>query len=150
MPQDLSKAFDNSGAPVHNDVTMLNAFQSSKNEKITLPHEFSFVFIQYFNRATLSEKPCQKWGVLINIKRKGWPYRGGGVYRRGPSAHYTGLNLCKKCVCFSLFLLKSRKNNFFSLKTEISHRKCTFLAKMCPFFITLESVLIFQIIFCFA
>ena len=44
-------------------------FKSSKNENITLPHEFIFVFIQYFNGAILPGKSCQKRGV-----RKLWTY----------------------------------------------------------------------------
>ena len=38
-------------------------FQSFKNEEITLPHEFIFVFIDYFIEEILSKKSCQKWGV---------------------------------------------------------------------------------------
>ena len=34
--------------------------KSSKNEEITLPHEFIFVFIQYFIGVMLLEKSCQK------------------------------------------------------------------------------------------
>ena len=38
-------------------------FKSSKNEKITLPHEFIFVFIEYFTGVILSGKSSQKRGV---------------------------------------------------------------------------------------
>ena len=35
----------------------------SKNEEVTLPHGFTFLFIRHFIGAILSEKSCQKWGV---------------------------------------------------------------------------------------
>ena len=38
-------------------------FLSSKNEEITLPHEFIFVFVWSFIGALLSETSCQKHGV---------------------------------------------------------------------------------------
>ena len=40
------------------------AFQSSKNEEITLSYEFIFVFIWYFNEAIFSEKFFQMRGVF--------------------------------------------------------------------------------------
>ena len=36
---------------------------------MTLPHEFIFVFIQYFNGAILSKKSCKKPEVRNNTNR---------------------------------------------------------------------------------
>ena len=44
--------------------------QSPKNGEITLPHEFIFVFIRYFNGAVSSEKSCQKQGVRMAIQKR--------------------------------------------------------------------------------
>ena len=55
-------------------------FLSSKNEEITLPHEFIFVFVWSFIGALLSETSCQKHGVQKKYKKrkvKGW---GGGSH----------------------------------------------------------------------
>ena len=41
-------------------------FTSSKNEKITMPHEFIFVFIWYFIGVILLEKSCQNLESLKN------------------------------------------------------------------------------------
>ena len=41
-------------------------FKSSKNEKITMPHEFIFVFVWYFIGVILLEKSCQNLGSLKN------------------------------------------------------------------------------------
>ena len=51
---------------------------SSKNEKITLPQEFIFVFIRYFIGAMLLKQSCQKRGFRKKIKRVGWPHREAG------------------------------------------------------------------------
>ena len=63
---------------------------------MTLPHEFIFVFIQYFNGAILSKKSCKKPEVRKNTNRGpgGVGHMAGGkglsiegaVFR--PSAHY--------------------------------------------------------------
>lgn len=58
-------------------------FSSSNNEEIPLPHEFIFVFIQYFTGAILLEKSWKKCGAWKNIIRAGRPYRGRG---RGESS----------------------------------------------------------------
>ena len=43
----------------------------SKNEEITLPHDFIFVFIQHFIGAILLEKYCQKRGDWKKYKKEG-------------------------------------------------------------------------------
>ena len=53
-------------------------FSSSNNEGIPLPHEFSFMFIQYFAGAILLEKSWKKCGAWKNIIRVGRLYRGRG------------------------------------------------------------------------
>ena len=53
-------------------------FQSSKNEEITFPHEFIFIFIPYFIGTILSKKSCQKL-TGKNIKKGDSPFK--------PSAH---------------------------------------------------------------
>lgn len=47
-------------------------FKFSENEKINLPHEFIFLFIQYYNEVILLEKSCFKQWVQKNIKRGTW------------------------------------------------------------------------------
>ena len=42
-----------------------------KNEEITLPHEFIFVFIQHLVGSILLEKYCQKRGVWKIYKMEG-------------------------------------------------------------------------------
>ena len=44
------------------------AFQSSRNEEITLPHEFIFVFVWYFLGGDVVEQSCQKQGGQKRIK----------------------------------------------------------------------------------
>ena len=51
-------------------------FWSSKNEEITLPQEFTFVFIQYFNGTILLKNSCQKQVVLKKYKKWGCPSNG--------------------------------------------------------------------------
>ena len=46
---------------------------SSKNEEITISHEFIFVFIWYFIGAILSKRFCLKREFLKKIKREGRP-----------------------------------------------------------------------------
>ena len=46
-------------------------FKSSKNEKVTLPHELIFVFVWYFIGVILSKKSCQKQGVWKKYKKGG-------------------------------------------------------------------------------
>ena len=53
-------------------------FQCSKNEEITFPHEFIFIFIPYFIGTILSKKSCQKL-TGKNIKNGDSPFK--------PSAH---------------------------------------------------------------
>ena len=48
-----------------------------KNEKVTLPHEFVFVFIGYFTGAVLSEKSCQKGGRVGKSIKNGDGHIGG-------------------------------------------------------------------------
>ena len=38
-------------------------FLVSKDEEITMPNEFIFVFFWYFIGPILSKKSCQKWGI---------------------------------------------------------------------------------------
>ena len=57
-----------------------HVFKSSKNEEITLPHEFNFFFVWYFIGAVLLENSCQKWGVQKKYKKGGWPCRGGSNF----------------------------------------------------------------------
>ena len=59
-------------------------FHTSKNEKITLPYEFIFVFIQYFNGAIMLEKSCQVQGVWEKYENLGNVYRRVGF----KPAHY--------------------------------------------------------------
>ena len=49
---------------------------------MTLPDEFIFMFIRYFNRVILLEKSCQKRGVWKKYKKGDGLMGGGGVYRR--------------------------------------------------------------------
>ena len=58
-------------------------FKSSKNENLTLPNEFFFVFILYFIGAILSKKSCQKQGALKIYEKGGMAIKRGAVYRRG-------------------------------------------------------------------
>ena len=95
-------------------------FQSSKNEEITFPHEFIFVFIRYFTGVILSEKSCQKRGVRKKYKKGGWPYR-WVVYRRG------GSNLLRTMVMFTIL-----QNNIicrFVRNTLISNASLRFDSK---------------------
>ena len=65
-------------------------FWFSKNEEITLPPEFIFVFIWYFYGAILLEKSCQKGRGRGVIKIKGDGHIGGLSIEKSfkPSAHY--------------------------------------------------------------
>ena len=65
-----------------------NVFESAKNEEITFPREFIFVFILYFIGTILLEKSCQKQGVWEEYK-KGVAIWGGLSIEDGfkPSAH---------------------------------------------------------------
>ena len=70
-------------------------FLVSKDEEITMPNEFIFVFFWYFIGPILSKKSCQKWGIQ---EKDNWGGGGmtiqGVVYRRGglkPSVHYVGI-----------------------------------------------------------
>ena len=55
-----------------------------KNEEITLPNEFMFVFTWYFNGAIFSEESSQKWEVLKKCKR-GDDHIGWGCLWKGGS-----------------------------------------------------------------
>ena len=72
-------------------------FQSSKNEEITVPDEFIFVFIMYFIGAILSEKSCRKQRVQKKYEKGGMAIQGGegGVYQKGvrTSCTLTGVAL---------------------------------------------------------
>ena len=46
-------------------------FWSSKNEEITVPDEFIFVFMMYFIWAILSEKSCRKQRVQKKYEKGG-------------------------------------------------------------------------------
>ena len=67
---------------------------------MTLPHEFIFVFIQYFNGVILSKKSCKKPEVCKNTNRGvggvGHMAAGKGLSIEGavfkPSAHYANTN----------------------------------------------------------
>ena len=50
-------------------------FLVSKDEEITMPNEFIFVFFWYFIGPILSKKSCQKWGIQ---KKDNWGGGGGG------------------------------------------------------------------------
>ena len=64
-------------------------FYSSKNEEITVPHEFIFVFTRYFIGAILLEKSCQKHGVWKKYKKGDRHVRGLPIEGRfKPSAYY--------------------------------------------------------------
>ena len=80
-------------------------FQSSKNEEITLPDEFIFMFIRYFNRVILLEKSCQKRGVWKKQKD-------GGRFK--PSAHY-GKVIGLSCLSINFFV--SLFSNIFLINT---------------------------------
>ena len=54
-----------------------DVFKSSKNEELTLAHDFIFVFIQYLIGPTLSEKSYEKRVVRKKYEKEEWPYRGG-------------------------------------------------------------------------
>ena len=56
-------------------------FSSSNNEEIPLPHEFIFVFIQYFTGAILLEKSWKKCGAWKHIEGGG----GGNHLLKGSS-----------------------------------------------------------------
>ena len=59
-------------------------FWSSKNEEITVPDEFIFVFMMYFIGAILSEKSCRKQRVQKKYEKGGMAIQGGGgVYKKG-------------------------------------------------------------------
>ena len=54
-----------------------------------MPHEFIFVFIQYFIDVIMSEKSCQKWGGLEN--EGGMAIIGASCPKKGrfkPSTHH--------------------------------------------------------------
>ena len=79
---------------------------------MTLPHEFIFVFIWYFNAVILSEKSYKNWGVRKKYKKGGWPYR-GIVYRRRvqtfctlwkffSNLFFTDIDFCKPKVMLDL------------------------------------------------
>ena len=55
-----------------------------KNEEITLPNEFMFVFTWNFNGAIFSEESSQKWEVLKKCKR-GDDHIGWGCLWKGRS-----------------------------------------------------------------
>ena len=84
-------------------------FWFSKNEEITLPPEFIFVFIWYFYGAILLEKSCQKGRGRGGHKNKGgWPYRGLSIEKSfKPSAHYVNPLLVMMKV-----ELEYKKHNF--------------------------------------
>ena len=78
---------------------------------MTLPHEFIFVFIQYFNGAILSKKSYKKPEVRNNTNRGpggGWPYgRGEGVvYRRGGFQTFCTLCYTNKYIYIYIKLSK--------------------------------------------
>ena len=50
---------------------------------MTFPYDFVFVFIQYFIGAILLKRSSQNVGVRKKRWKGGWPYREGGVYKRG-------------------------------------------------------------------
>ena len=66
-----------------------DVFKSSKNEELTLAHDFIFVFIQYLIGPTLSEKSYEKRGVRKKYEKEEWPYRGSLSIEGGfkPSAY---------------------------------------------------------------
>ena len=85
------------------------AFWFSRNEEITLPPEFIFVFIWYFNGAILLEKSCQKWRGRGVIKIKGDGHIEGLSIEKSfkPSAHYVNRLLVMMKV-----ELEYKKHNF--------------------------------------
>ena len=96
-------------------------FQSSKDEEeITLPHEFIFVFIQYFIGAILLGKAYQKQGIQKKMLKGGYDHTASQYYidydferlKGGGPIHH--LNQCTE-ICEILNIreiLSSSRENF--------------------------------------
>ena len=72
-------------------------FLVSKDEEITMPNEFIFVFFWYFIGPILSKKSCQKWGIQKKDNwgggggGGGWPYKGLSIEEGDSNLLYTML-----------------------------------------------------------